>query len=384
MKVLYIGTPFLMDCDFPLVRSYQEKGIDVTYLILLPCFSLRSTLVDIKEQIPKTGIFKATEYAEFRQHEAYMDMSKVYVSNRISQSSYSLSYMKETMQLFKFIIRGHFDIVHYDWFFTGLRKIYYKLSNHWITTFHDPFPHTGEDKFDYQKRYKDTIEGSDGFVILNEKQKSDFCSFYNVDPSKVLVNRLGVYDNIRTFVDDSVKIKENNILFFGRISPYKGVEYLCEAMKIVHNEIPDATLTIAGGGKIYFDIEPYKQLDYIEVRNHYVDMKELAGLLSQCEFTVCPYTDATQSGVIMTSFSLHKPVVATNVGGLSETIEDDKSGLLVNPKNVHSLADGIISLLKDKTKLNAMSDYIRNHYSIGDGSWGGIADKYIAYYEGLL
>ena len=89
MKILYISKPAYADCDFPLIRAFQQKGIDITYLILLPCFSLRSTLVDIKKQIPKTGIFLASEYTEFREYENYMDMSKVYVSNRISAKGYS-------------------------------------------------------------------------------------------------------------------------------------------------------------------------------------------------------------------------------------------------------------------------------------------------------
>ena len=173
-------------------------------------------------------------------------------------------------------------------------------------------------------------------------------------------------------------------MFFGRISPYKGIEYLCEAMRIVRQAVPDAILTIAGGGKMYFDIEPYKQLGYIEVINHYVGMEELAELLSRCTLSVCPYTDATQSGVIMTSFSLCKPIVATNVGGLGEMIDEGKSGLLVPPKDSKALADAIIELLIDKKKLTNMSEYIRQEYEQGDRSWNAIADKYIDYYTKIL
>lgn len=380
MKILYISTPSFADCDFPLIRTFQEKGVDVTYLILLPCFALRSTLIDIKKQIPKTGIFPATAYMEFKQYENYMDMSQVFVSNRTNQKSYSISFYKETYLLWKFIKYGSFDIIHFDSYFTGIRKILYCLSNHWITTFHDPFPHAGEITGKFQKRYKDAISGSNGYVLLNENQKDKFCQVYNIDTSKALINRLGIYDNIRSFIKANFKVVENNILFFGRISPYKGIEYLCEAMILVHEQIPNATLTIAGGGKMYFDITSYENLDYIEIRNHYIGMEELAELLASCEFSVCPYTDATQSGVIMTSFSLSKPVIATNVGGLSETVEHDKNGILVPPKDSRALADAIISLLQNKEKLRSMSENIYMEYNLNDKSWGVIADKYIDYY----
>lgn len=384
MKLLYVSTLAFADCDFPLIRTFQDKGVDVTYLILLPCFQLRSTLVSIKKQIPHTGIFHATDYAEFRQYESYMDMSKVFVSNRTGQQGYTWSCIKEDFLLYRFIKKGHFDVIHTDLYFTGVRKTYYKLCDHFVTTFHDPFPHTGEEKKNSSYRYKTSIKGSVGYVLLNEKQKEQFCNTYHINNADVLINRLGIYDNIRSFVKTDTAIKPNNILFFGRVSPYKGIEYLCEAIKIVHESIPDATLTIAGGGKMYFDVEPYKQLGYIEICNRYIDMEELACLLSRCSLSVCPYTDATQSGVIMTSFSLGKPVVATNVGGLGESIEDGKSGLLVPPKDPQALANAIISILTDPVKLKDMSDYIMEEYSIGDKSWNAIADRYIWYYKKMV
>lgn len=384
MKLLYISTPSFADCDFPLIRTFQEKGLDVTYLILLPPFMLRSTLVDIKRQIPRTGIFKATQYPEFQQFENYMDMNNVYVSNRIKRKSYSWSYIKENILLWDFIRKGNYDIVHCDTLFTGIRKLLYRISKCWITTFHDPFPHTGEIKRNSYRRYLSAIKNSNGYVLLNSNQLEQFCQTYKVDKSRILINRLGIYDNIRSFVHMDNTKNSNNILFFGRISPYKGVEYLCEAMKSVHKIIPEATLTIAGGGKYYFDIGKYTSLPYITVKNYYINMEELAALLVNCSLCVCPYTDATQSGVIMTSFSLGKPVVATNVGGLSECIENKKSGILVPAKDPDALAKAIISLLNNRRLLNSMSDYILNEYNQGEKSWEKIAEKYITYYQNLL
>ena len=89
MRILYISTPFFADCDFPLIKSLQAKGVDITYLILLAPYSLRSTLIDIKEQINETAIFPATRYSELKVYDQYMDMSKVYVANRTSSKSNS-------------------------------------------------------------------------------------------------------------------------------------------------------------------------------------------------------------------------------------------------------------------------------------------------------
>lgn len=109
----------------------------------------------------------------------------------------------------------------------------------------------------------------------------------------------------------------------------------------------EATLTIAGGGRMYFDYSPYECLKYIKLINRYIPTEELAGLLQQCDFTVCPYTDATQSGVIMTSLTMSKPVVAT-------------------------------SLLNDENRLKQMSETISTTYHSGDWDWNNIAKKYLS------
>lgn len=112
--------------------------------------------------------------------------------------------------------------------------------------------------------------------------------------------------------------------------------------------------------------------------------EELSELLQNSALTVCPYTVATQSGVIMTSYSLCKPVVATNVGGLGEMVDNQKTGLLVPPKDVDALADAIIALLNDDAKREEMADNIRNDYFVGDKSWKVIAEKYIEFYKTVL
>ena len=150
-----------------------------------------------------------------------------------------------------------------------------------------------------------------------------------------------------------------NILFFGRISPYKGIEYLCEAMKKVHESVPEANLTIAGGGKMYFDFSKYANLDYIKLVNRYIPTEELAHLLHSCDFTVCPYTDATQSGVIMTM------------------VDEGKTGYLIPPKDIDALANAMTTLLKDDSLLKSMSDNIHKKYQEGESSWQQIAKDYL-------
>ena len=381
MKILYLSTPSFADCDIPLIRSLQKQGCDVTYLLLLAPHNLKYTIIDIDRIFPKTGVFPAHIYPGLNMFQEYIDMEKFYVATRTSDKSYSLSYLKKTLSIWKFIRENDFDVVHTTCLFGLRRLLFYFLGKKIITTIHDPFPHTGENNIMSYFHRKLAVKFSSGIVLLNEKQKDDFCNEYKVEPEKILVSSLGVYENISLLASDMVEKKTDNVLFFGRISPYKGIEYLCEAMQLVRKEIKDATLTIAGSGNLYFDITPYLSQGYIEIHNRFIRIDEVATMLKQCSLCACPYTDATQSGVIMTSFALGKPVVASDVGGLSEVIENEKSGLLVEPRNPEALAGAIIKLLKNPSILERMEDYIRSTYYSGERSWHNIAEAYMSLYN---
>lgn len=382
MKILFISSPAFADCDFPLIRSYQEKGFDVTYLLLLRPYSLRSTLFDINEQIKVNDIIPASSYKELKVYESYFNLDKVYISNRTSKKNSSFISLMECMRIIKFIKKEQFDIIHTDVILNMWYLLIYKIFNKKIIlTVHDPFPHTGDATHKNIFARKQIMSKLKNFVLLNRNQKNDFIRYYGLENKNVFVNRLGIYDNVRSFANKTNKERTHNVLFFGRISPYKGLDILCQAMVLVRKTIPDATLTIAGNGKIYFDFSSYEKFLWIEKHNHFINMEDIAKYLQECTITVCPYIDATQSGVIMTSYSMGKPVIASNVGGLGEMVEDKKSGLLVSPGDVKELANSIITLLRDDDMRSQMREYIKKEYHEGKKSWNSIRDKYIEFYS---
>ena len=80
----------------------------------------------------------------------------------------------------------------------------------------------------------------------------------------------------------------------------------------------------------------------------------------------------------MTSFTMDKPVIATNVGGLGEMIDEGKTGYLIPPKDPEALADAIVKLLQDENTLMEMSQTIHHIYQEGVFSWDQIAKEYIS------
>jgi glycosyltransferase involved in cell wall biosynthesis len=137
------------------------------------------------------------------------------------------------------------------------------------------------------------------------------------------------------------------ILFFGRITEYKGLEVLLKAFQRLVKDQPDIRLKIVGDGSL----KPYQSLlaatPNVIVINRWVDDAEISSYFHSASMIVLPYTSASQSGVIATAAAFRTPVVATRVGAISEQIEDRHSGLLVAPNSVDQLYTAISTLLDD-------------------------------------
>ncbi len=381
MRIVYLSSPDFADCDFPLIKEFQKQGHEVYFFLDLPPYKLKSTLINIKTQIKEDSILKASRYKEFEVYKTYMSMDKVFIINRTKKSMLSPKNLLLYLKFAYTIKKINPDVINIVAGINLLSSILLLFRKKMVLTVHDPFPHTGEQSLRREFFRVLAMKFIPKFILLNEKQKNKFINQYGIQDNQVFINHLGVYDCISNFINKELKTTEDkNVLFFGRISPYKGIEYLLEAMKYVHERIPDATLTIAGGGKFYFDVSPYENLPYIEILNRYIDTSELAMLVNKARIVVCPYTDATQSGVVMTAYSLCKPVIATDVGGMRETVIDGKTGILISPKNSKELANSMIDLLENEKKLNDMVEHIKDYF-FQQYNWEEIANKYLEIYK---
>lgn len=382
MKILYYTHTYFLDCDLPLLKALKEKQHEIYLIFEIVPYQLKSTIVNIQKQLPQTDIVPITEYKEFNIYSNFIDTSKSFILNRncAIYNSKNIGLRKKFARLIKNI---NPDIIHCTDFIDLDDLFLYKYRNKIVQIVHDPFPHSGEDTIRKKiKRYLG-LKLIEKFVLLNNKQLNQFQKEFNIPPYKVHTNSLGTYDCIKAY-QTIPSTKAEQILYFGRISQYKGIEYLLQAMEYVHKERPNAQLVIAGGGNFYFDITPYQNKNYIKIINRYISTEELYQLLSTSCLVVCPYTDATQSGVIMSAFTLDIPVIATNVGGLPNTVEHEKTGILVPPRNSNSIAKSIIHLLKNPNLIEQYTNNIKEQRLFGKYSWNRIADNYISIYDELL
>lgn len=376
MKIAYIGKIQLSDADLSYLNSAQKLS-DITYIMEVTPRFMRGPAYNIGKIYPHSGVFKATEaYPEFEKYSRIIDVDKFYVVNTCGKF-WQLKAFWTNFLLLLFLIRNKFDVIHLTWPANVYEFIIYMLKRKIILTVHDPFPHTGLDTRIVRLRRKVAFRCVPHFIILNKAQREKFLSFYHLPSSAVIDSRLSCYTYLNMVEQDMTTVPEQKyILFAGKISKYKGVEYLLEAMKKVHDTFPDIKLVVAGGGKYHFDISEYAALPYIDIRNRFIPDEELVALMNKTQFMVCPYTDATQSGVIMSSFTFGTPVIATRVGGLPEMLGNGKYGMLVKEKDTDALYLGICSLLSDEEQLaDYRKEIAKDYTSDGYLSWKTIAEE---------
>ena len=376
MKIAYIGKIQLSDADLSYLNSAQKLS-DITYIIEVTPRFMKGPAYNIGKIYPHSGVFKATEaYPEFEKYSRIIDVDKFYVVNTCGKF-WQLKAFWTNFLLLLFLIRNKFDVIHLTWPANVYEFIIYMLKRKIILTVHDPFPHTGLDTRIVRLRRKVAFRCVPHFIILNKAQREKFLSFYHLPSSAVIDSRLSCYTYLNMVEQDMTTVPEQKyILFAGKISKYKGVEYLLEAMKKVHDTFPDIKLVVAGGGKYHFDISEYAALPYIDIRNRFIPDEELVALMNKTQFMVCPYTDATQSGVIMSSFTFGTPVIATRVGGLPEMLGNGKYGMLVKEKDTDALYLGICSLLSDEEQLaDYRKEIAKDYTSDGYLSWKTIAEE---------
>lgn len=380
MKIAYISSAFLTDCDLPLIREMTNLGHEVFYIIQMSPNTRQATLVNVPELMPDGGVYCARNYSGLEFMEAYLPLDRVLVQNMPKPHEWHPASLKSAWKLLGYLRKGHFDVIHITWPLRYSAFQLYLLRKRMVLTMHDPIPHSSDmNKLNAFHRWM-AFRNISNYILLSDTLKAEFVKTYELKEEKVSLSRLGRYEILAKYNPTEMELPKQYILFSGSINPHKGVKYLCEAMNIVHEQCPALTLVIAGRGKFDFDIEQYTKRLPIMVMNRFILNEELITLITKSRFMVCPYIDATQSGVIMSSFAFNKPVVCTNVGALPEMVQEGRHGKLVEPRDVNALASAIIEMNDDEL-LKQMSENIDDDYSNGMRSWRYIAQETLNIYK---
>ena len=188
----------------------------------------------------------------------------------------------------------------------------------------------------------------------------------------------------------SIDLDSPVILFFGNLTPSKGLPDLIKAFSQVHKQDARVRLVVAGRPSKFINMGELTQLiEELDLSKatildtHYLPIEEVAPLMELARVVIYPYLNSTQSGALQVAYTFGKPVIATNVGGLPEAVDDGKSGFLVPPSAPDELAQAILKLINNPNLAREMGIYAK-HLSDTKFSWESIAREIISIYHGAL
>lgn len=197
------------------------------------------------------------------------------------------------------------------------------------------------------------LGGSDGFVTLCEAVEKDLLRLKPDAACKVLPHPL--YSHFgkkkdRTEAEKKLGLQhgKKNLLFFGLIREYKGLDILLEAFSELSDEYQ---LIIAG--EPYGSFDKYADMiesagkDRIHTFLHYIKDSEVSDFFSAADVAVLPYRSATQSGISSVSYHFEIPMIVTDVGGLKETIGDRGTGITAAEISPEAIRKEILRYFSD-------------------------------------
>ena len=232
-------------------------------------------------------------------------------------------------------------------------------------------------------------------IALSHSIKKDIVDFYNIDEDKISVIHPGInidkYKRVSSKkICEKYNISGDYILFVGRVTKQKGIEYFLESI----NDLPEKTNIVLYLGKP--DREKYykkiiklinehpRSDNIIFIKNHYIDdHKELIELYSNAKCLVVPSIYEPFGMVNIEAMACGTPVIASNIDGIMDIVENGKTGFLVEPKNPKLLASKINELLSNE-KMRRMFAEAGRKRVVDMFNWETIAQQHIKLYNEVL
>ena len=195
--------------------------------------------------------------------------------------------------------------------------------------------------------YRQTFKLADTVMFVNEDDPAYLISKKIVLPEKVFVIK-GVGIDTNEWKPIPKEDEWIRVTMIARALKHKGVQEFIEAATILGEKYPDVSFQFVGspdeGNRFSVTEELMKAQTSI---NYLGQQNNIRHILSQSDIFVLPSYREGLPRTSMEAMSMGLPIVTTDVVGCRETVENEKNGFLVPPKNSHALADAIEKLILD-------------------------------------
>jgi len=192
----------------------------------------------------------------------------------------------------------------------------------------------------------------DGIICVSHGQLKKLEELGVKNPNKWVVhNAIQVRGNKKGVSESRGKCKNDKIVVTtaGRMSPEKGHYYLIKAIGLIKDYCNNVVFNFCGDGVLRSKlIKMAEKMGVSGICSFPGFCKNMSNIYQKSDIFVLPSLSEGLPNVILEAFSFAIPVVATNVGGVPEIVEDRINGLLIPPKNPEALADAILTLINNE------------------------------------
>jgi glycosyltransferase involved in cell wall biosynthesis len=195
-------------------------------------------------------------------------------------------------------------------------------------------------------------------LVLSEESRNKYINLKPNNKNKTVLLRLGAHIPNVIPSEPVENIPDNFFLFFGIIDLYKGIGNLLKSYSKYKGKID---LVIAGSG--HLNEKEIKFIDEdcrVHLINRYIRDEEMLWLFEHTTACVLPYIEATQSGIIPIAYKYGKPVITSNVRGLTQFVDDEKTGYICTNENDYVAA---YNKMENKDIIEKMMNNCFEYYS---------------------
>ena len=295
---------------------------------------------------------------------------------------------------------GKFDIIHgHDW---HVVDALHELKNRGlpvVLTYHSTAYGRNGNAFGNWWEFRE-ISGkewyggyiADRITAVSNTMKKELTWLYRIPPDKIDVIPNGIKPNSYSLSIDPGRVKKHYgihplapvVLFTGRMTTQKGPDLLVNAIPAVLKNRWDAKFVFAGEGEMMgylHDLTKKLGVDHATKFLGFVTYWELQQLFSACDIACIPSRNEPFGIVLLEAWSAGKPVVATEVGGLQENINNFENGIKVY-MNSESIAWGINYVFDTPGVIEKLS--AGGKAKVKEFTWTRVADKILDAYNAVL
>jgi glycosyltransferase involved in cell wall biosynthesis len=268
------------------------------------------------------------------------------------------------------------DLIVFDWWHPFFGPCHFSISQLIKSKYKNKILFITENVISHEGNFVDRVltkiglKNSSRFLCLSEQVESELKQL--TLGRKVYRTELPVYDCYQSNEAnlDSTKqmfdFKDDDkvLLFFGYVRTYKGLDLLIEAMPKLLEHDKKFKLLIVGE---FYD-SPQKYLDqlktlnlseHVKIINQFVANEDVYKYYLASDVVVLPYRSATQSGILNVAYGFNKPVLVTDVGGLAEFVDNEKTGVVVSDAEPEKIKEGIIKFFDLTESINFSENIIQ-------------------------